>query len=235
MFIGERADEHIAAFDSHDVALQPFDNHRSCILSVNDAAIAVKESHILTYSLVPITSGISDATIRHRIIIRRRNMLLHGTVTAKVRPSQISLNDINLIGLLHHGVVNGDLLTGRKQFLDGLILRTSPERRGYPVHDFSDPRSVGTHLGDNGSGTPDEYPGVPKVCACGKIFLGGDKVRLFLELPHLDDLLRTFLFREYVPVACLRTCRFDADGHNPIAFGGEIQRLADYIRKFLFI
>ena len=162
-------------------------------------------------------------------------MCLDGTETAKVRPIKVSFNDIDVIRLLHHGIVDGDFLAGREQFPDRLSLIGSPEGRGDPVHDPCDLRRMGAKLRHDGRDTPDEYAGVPEIGAGGKIFLGGCEVRLLLELTHLDNLLGTILFCEYVAVAGLRTSRLDPYRHYAVPFRSEIQRLAYNIGESLLI
>ena len=158
------------------------------------------------------------------------------TPGAHVTPAEIRRESIYIVRLLHHGIVNRNLLACREDLSHNGSLAVGKERRCHLIHLLSDRRSKRTQRLHDSRNIPDEDTGIPEIIAGSQILLGHLQRRFLAERLHRAD-LRTLksIQSSDISIAGLRTRRLDAKGDDTLALCSKVQGLADNPPELLHI
>ena len=140
---------------------------------MNDTSAAFGKMNILPYH------GIAFGIMRQKRPQR--------TPCSNIAPSEITRNSVDIISLLHHSIVNRNLLACRENLFNHLGLRRSPESLGHLVHLLRKIRIESADRLCNSIDIPYEYTCIPQIISCCKILLSHLQSRFFTERIHLAD------------------------------------------------
>ena len=173
--------------------------------------LAAKQTDIAAHDRVPVGVGL--------------DVCLDGSPASKVAPGEVPGNDMNVPGLLHHGIVDGDFLTGGEQFPQDGSFRIGEQGRRDGVHDPGDLWRISAQLAGDGLHVPDEDARIPEVVSVREIGLCRRSIGFFLEGRYFHDFPGHGFSRVNVAVAGLRARRGDAhgdDGVGPVRHGKRL-------------
>jgi len=211
LLLGEAADQEAVFGFGNYVSVKAFHYHGLFGSGVDDAVLAVEEAHVGAYGGVAVFIGLQ--------------MRLDGTPASEVAPGEIFGDDIDARGLLHDGVVDGNLFAGREEALQLSALLVSKEGGGQLVHDARNLRGVGAQFPYNSIYVPHKDACIPEIVAVFQILEGGVQVRFLLELAYLHQLAMQGLGGVDVAVTRFRAGGRNTYGDNGVPFLGERQGL----------
>ena len=101
---------------------------------------------------------------------------------AKVAPTKVCREDKDLLCILHHGVIDGDIVAIGIHLINSLLLLRRAHDILYAFKDVVDAGRIHAQSIDNRLHTPYKDTGIPEKVMLADIVLGSFQVRLFLEL-----------------------------------------------------
>ena len=144
--------------------------------SVNDAVLAIDEIDVL-----------SDGCVIVFILFK---MSVKASPCAEVAPSEVGRIYKNLFGLLHYGIVDGDVWTCWEILIYKLLFFFSIEIRFYLVEYGSEVwNEIGDSIYDH-LRIPDEDASIPVIAAFVEVRLGGFKIRFLFKCLDFMDVRR---------------------------------------------
>ena len=185
----------------HDIAIQALHHYLALIGCMNHAVLAFVETDVLSYL------GIA-------ILI----LCEQGAETApatQVAPSELGWQGIDFLRLLHHRIVDANLLASWEEFAYHHLLIISIEGRSHLVHDARQLRLEGTDSLADGLNVPYEDASIPIVIASGKILFSSLQVWLLLEGFHLID----FIYRCWLGCGNIAIAKASDGVTTILAFG----------------
>lgn len=166
-------------------------------------------------------------------------LFVQGAPGAEVAPSEVGRADEYLLGLLHDGIVYGDVLTFGVQAVYGFLLLRCAKDVEHTLEDLAERWLVDTEGVDDGLHVPEEDARVPEEIALLDVLLRSLKVWLLAEPVHTEYLLVAWRAGAevglYVAVACLGACGLHAKGDYGIGLASELQALCYHSPELLRI
>ena len=217
LLLVERTDEQLVVVLCDNETLQALNNDTTLLGGMDDAIARVVQIDVRP-----------DTSIVEGIM---RCDLMQRPPRAKIAPSEVGGQDIDLLGFLHDSVVDGDRRTKRELTIDGFLLLGGPIN-GHHVLEYSrNVRSIDTYGVDNSGNAEKEDAAVPEEVLTTDITFGRSYVGLLVEGIHTEHLTiagtRLAEIRLDVAITCLRTCRVHAKREYGIGLDRERQGRLD--------
>ena len=165
-----------------------------------------------------------------RFILRQQRA--QRTPATQVTPSELRRQHKDILRLLHHRIVDGNLLASREEALQLLRLFVRKQGRLQLVHHSGNLRRIPAYGIRNRVRVPHKNPRVPEIIPRSQIPLCRFHVRFLPERLHLaDPLCVRFSQSSYVPVSRFRSGRLHPQGHDSLRVRRLLQCHGNAARK----
>ena len=170
----ELADQQRIVVLSDDISVESLQDHLLLLGCVHNAVAALKGVDVL-----------ADESVAVHVALALQQQR---APCAEVAPAEVCREDEDLLGILHHGIVDGNVVAVGIHLINSLLLLWRAHDILYALKDIVDARRIDTQGIDDGLDAPHKDAGIPEEVMLTDIVLGGLQVRLFLELVDTIDL-----------------------------------------------
>ena len=175
LLLAEFADEQLAIVFGNDISVEALHYCFHPLGYMHHTVVAIKHLDVLANEGVAIHVALALQAQR--------------APCAKVAPTKIGGANKNLLSLLHHGIVDGDIVAIAINIIDDLLFLWRSQLILQTLKDAIDAGSIHSEGIDDGLDTPNEDACVPEIIVLLDILLSCRQVGLLTELVDTEQLL----------------------------------------------